>query len=319
MSIFRVTLAGLIAASSALICLASLVAFLGQYGWVFELATHFRVQYLLGLCITGPLLVVWRRYYWAATVLIVALINVVVLAPRFLTPTTTTPINIHPTTRVRVLLANVNSANRDYQRIRQTIIRYNPDIVVLLETTPWLVEQLQDLHEPYPYRAIAAREDNFGIAVLSRYPFVHANTIEFSAAQLPSISAEFTQGPHPFTVLGTHPLPPMGAALAQDRNQQLANLATFARHAAQPLLLVGDLNCSPWSPYFKQLLTESGLRDSADGRGILPSWPVGWPPLWIPIDHALFSTGIQIHHRETGPDLGSDHYPVIVDFQVIGS
>ncbi len=319
MSIFRITLPGLITASSALVCIVSLIAFLGRYGWLFELATHFRVQYLAALCITTLLLLVWHRYDWAALALVFVVINAAVLAPRWLTPTTTAPLKTSATAPLRALLANVNAANRDYQRIRQTITRYNPDFVVLLETTPWLAAQLQDLSKQYPYRSIAAREDNFGIALLSRYPFVHANTLEFSAAQLPSISAEFTQGQQHFIVLGTHPLPPMGAELAQDRNQHLAHLAAFARQSPHPLLLVGDLNISPWSPYFTQLLAESGLGDSGDGRGILPSWPVAWPPLWIPIDHALFSAGIQIHHRETGPDLGSDHYPVIVDFQVIGS
>ena len=110
-------------------------------------------------------------------------------------------------------------------------------------------------------------------------------------------------------------MPPVSADLARDRNEQLATLAEFARQSTHPLLLVGDLNISPWSPHFARLLADSGLRDS--GYGISPSWPVGWLPLQIPIDHALFSAGIHIKYRKTGTDLGSDHYPIIVDFQIV--
>lgn len=41
--------------------------------------------------------------------------------------------------------------------------------------------------------------------------------------------------------------------------------------------------------------------------------------IYADIDHALFSAGIHIRQLEIGSDIGSDHYPVIVDFQVVGS
>ena len=34
----------------------------------------------------------------------------------------------------------------------------------------------------------------------------------------------------------------------------------------------------------------------------------------IPIDHCLHSPGIQIVRKEIGPAVGSDHYPVVVEF-----
>jgi endonuclease/exonuclease/phosphatase (EEP) superfamily protein YafD len=36
----------------------------------------------------------------------------------------------------------------------------------------------------------------------------------------------------------------------------------------------------------------------------------------IPIDHCLFSPGIRILSKEVGPRVGSDHFPVIVDFLI---
>lgn len=313
----RLTGLGLLTAAGTLACIATLAGFAGRFWWGFELASHFRVQYAVALGLGALTILAWRCTRWAAVFAVFALFNAALLAPRFLPPSEA--LAGTDGRLLRALLANVNSANRDHERIRRAIIAYDPDFVVLLEATPWLLDRLTDFASRYPYRTAAPREDNFGIALLSRRPFLRADIVQLGASELPSIIAEFAVDGRRFSLLGTHPLPPVGAEQARDRNDQLTQLAAFARQTRQPLLLLGDLNISPWSPHFEQLLADSGLRDSGRGRGILPSWPVGWPLLWIPIDHALFSAGIRLQHRETGSPLGSDHYPVIVDFQVIGS
>jgi endonuclease/exonuclease/phosphatase (EEP) superfamily protein YafD len=104
--------------------------------------------------------------------------------------------------------------------------------------------------------------------------------------------------------------------MARQRNQQLQTIASFLRPKTNPVLLLGDLNISPWSYYFEQLLTQANLRNSAYGWGVMPSWPVAFPALLIPIDHCLVSEGITIHQRRNGSAVGSDHYPVIVDFSL---
>ena len=95
-----------------------------------------------------------------------------------------------------------------------------------------------------------------------------------------------------------------------------ATLAGVARGLPEPVLVLGDLNASPWSSHFRRFLRDSGLRDSAQGRGVQPTWPAGMPWLWIPIDHCLHSPQLQVVARHVGPNLGSDHYPVVVDFVV---
>jgi endonuclease/exonuclease/phosphatase (EEP) superfamily protein YafD len=309
----RISLSGLLTAAGALACFATLAGFAGQWWWFFDLAAHFRVQYALALGLGSLALLAWRQPRWAMVFAGFALINAAVLAPRFLSSVEAVAGTDSPT--FRALLANVHSENRDHGRIRQVIAEANPDVIVLLEVTPWLIGQLADLAERYPHRIAEPREDNFGIALFSRLPLRNAAVISLGSAGLPSLTAELEADGRWFTLLSTHPPPPIGAAMTEDRNAQLADLARLARQTRQPLLALGDFNLSPWSPWFTQLLTDSGLHDSAAGRGLQPSWPVGWPPLWIPIDHALYSDGIRIRHRVIGPDLGSDHYPVMVDFR----
>ena len=81
-------------------------------------------------------------------------------------------------------------------------------------------------------------------------------------------------------------------------------------------IVAGDLNCTPWSPNFVDLLKSSNLINSGLGHGLAISWtPIPITALGLPIDHVLVGDGIQVADRKVGPHVGSDHRPVIVDFR----
>ena len=45
----------------------------------------------------------------------------------------------------------------------------------------------------------------------------------------------------------------------------------------------------------------------------VPTWPSAWGWLSVlPLDHVLASPGWQLVEAHTGPDLGSDHRPMVV-------
>lgn len=137
---------------------------------------------------------------------------------------------------------------------------------------------------------------------------------EFGTISVYAIVAHLTVDEQPLTIIGAHVLAPLNRGYGQLRNTHLADLARTARAQSGPVLLIGDLNVTPWSPYFGALLRDAALRDSRRGFGVQPTWPVQWPPLRIPIDHCLASPSIAIHRWTRGPRVGSDHFPIIVDF-----
>jgi endonuclease/exonuclease/phosphatase (EEP) superfamily protein YafD len=77
---------------------------------------------------------------------------------------------------------------------------------------------------------------------------------------------------------------------------------------------LGDLNTTPWSYHYHAFIRTSGLENASKGRGLHPTWPTFAPPLWIPLDHALHTDDLTILKKTVGPDVGSDHYPIRVDF-----
>ena len=160
------------------------------------------------------------------------------------------------------------------------------------------------------------REDNFGIALFSRLPMRDTKVTYFGNAGVPSIVARGATRAAEIVIIATHPLPPVGTEHFDLRNEQLQHIAEYVRSVKGPLILLGDLNTSPWSWHFKRFVQVSALVDSARGRGWQPTWPSMMPLLLVPIDHALCTRDVVALSRETGASIGSDHYPLIVTFGI---
>ena len=116
-------------------------------------------------------------------------------------------------------------------------------------------------------------------------------------------------------IVALHPYPPVGGRGSKERNTILKDAAVYAAGEGSRIA-IGDFNCSAWSPYFKSFVKESGLRDSARGRGINSTWFPFPLPLGIPIDQVLVSPDITVLEREIGEDVGSDHRAVEVTFRI---
>ena len=105
----------------------------------------------------------------------------------------------------------------------------------------------------------------------------------------------------------------MSAANTALRNDQLDAVAQYVATVTGPKILMGDLNTSPWSHCFGRLLSRAKLVDSSRGRGVEATWPTNLIWLRIPIDFCLVSEGIAVKDKQVGTDIGSDHFPLIVD------
>jgi endonuclease/exonuclease/phosphatase (EEP) superfamily protein YafD len=316
---FRISIRpwGLITAAGAIAGTASILGFLGAYNWFLDLCSHFRVQYSLGLGVVAALLLIRRKRRLAAVFGALAVLNLGVILPLYF-GRAPVPVASGRSVRVRAMLANVNTKTGDATAVAAAIRRFDPDIVVLEEVSSKWLSDLKPVLDGYRHSEQMPREDNFGIGLWSKFPFSRSRIAYIGMADIPSIVAEIDATQGKFTLVATHPLPPGGKEYSEFRNGQLAELPRWVRQASSPVVLLGDLNVTPWNYYFKRLLRQSGLKDSAQGRGVRPTWPTFNPLMLIPIDHCLYSHGIEIVTRETGPQVGSDHFPVIVDFVIRG-
>ena len=305
-----ITFWGLANAAGVVGCLCTFTGFFGGYGWILELTSHFRVQYAALLAMIAGLLCVRRKFTMASVFAAFTVVNLGVVVPLYFgKPASVVAADV----KLRVLLLNAETSNRRCDLVKALIRDKNPDLFVLEEVDDRWLDELKELRASYPHAVTAPREDNFGIALYSQRPLLDAKIVHLGEAEVPSVVAEVEIGNRRLTVLGTNPLPPGSPDYARFRNEQLAAIPKFLSGRKGPVILLGDLNTTPWSAHFKRLVHETGLIDSSGGRGIQPTWPANLLPLRIPIDHCLVSPDVKVLSKQVGPKVGSDHLPLLVE------
>jgi endonuclease/exonuclease/phosphatase (EEP) superfamily protein YafD len=293
---------------------ASLLAATAGGFWLGDLAVHFPVQYA-GLALAAfVLFTIARAPAWAALALLLAAFHSMNAAPVLAARPAPAPTARSPgdPVRVRVAAINVLHSNRQFQRVADFIHRERPDAVVLVEMNPTWRAGLAAVAREFPYRYETSGRRR-GVSLWSRLPLTGVGVLPIGARQEPAVQAMLTKAGRSFRLFGVHaswPLAPGGAAR---RNEQLQLLARHARATAGPLVVVGDLNVSPFSPHFRDLLAAGALRSAADGYGWQPTWPSFMPPAGIQIDHALVNGPVTVERFRRGPSGGSDHLPIVVD------
>ena len=301
---------GLVSAAGTLLCLFTVTGLLGRAWWIFDLTSHFRIQYAVLLAIFTVIGLVARKWRVALIFGAFMAINLGFIIPYCFFGATSA--RDQPVT-LRVMLINVHTENSHYDLVTKFIRQRNPDLVLLEEVNDAWMEHLAELKTAYPHLCEDAREDNFGIALFSKLPLNNPEIIHLGPAEIPNVTAEIEVSGRPIHFLGSHPLPPGSSENTRLRNQQLRALAEKIRSWRGSVVLLGDLNTTVWSHSFGELLRESGLRDSSRGLGVHTTWPANLSPLGIEIDHCLISDDLKVVTRTVGGNVGSDHLPLIIE------
>lgn len=307
----RVGFAGLISAAGAVLAAATVAGFLDRAWWPFELFTHFRVQYFLGLAFVVAVAALTHRRRSAVVFSSFACLNLALIVPLYF-GADAPPLGSAPTLRLSLL--NVLASNERYSEVLAMVRERDPDLLLLLEQSERWFAALAPLTQRYPHVVRShPRSDNFGIALYSKLPFESSELVMLADAGIPSVVARVRVGGEAVTLIGVHTMPPVRDYRALLRNRQLDAVAKLAASTEGRVIVLGDLNCSPWSAYYRRLLADGGLRDSAKGHGVQLSWPaapIELSPLRIPIDHCLLGPGFAVLETEVGDAVGSDHFPL---------
>ncbi|MFH0909254.1 MAG: endonuclease/exonuclease/phosphatase family protein [bacterium] len=158
-----------------------------------------------------------------------------------------------------------------------------------------------------------SRRPAFGLALMSREPWIDLRMEHFGDAGVPSVAVDYVRCDRRFTILGTHPVPPPTPEGFRLRNQQLDAVADHVSGLTHTVMVAGDLNVTPWSYWFRRFVVRSRLNDTAPGYGVHPTWFGPSFLFAIPIDHVLVSGDLVVIGRRISRDVGSDHRALIVD------
>lgn len=294
-----------------LIFAALIFPWLGRWVWWAELFSHFVPQYAVLALVLGIVYSVRHRPWLAGVALTICVIEMLRWAPLWLP---NVPESAAGGRRLTILQLNVNAYHSNPQRVVEWVMAQDADVAVLVEVPPTWRSFLAPVAARYPSTLMKLPAKGTGIAVFSR----RASSLRIVSVGDPwcpavVLTLPLSPGGGRLAVYATHLASPMGPADAEARNRQLTALGR--RVASDPSarkIVVGDLNVTRWSPWFREVVAPAGLRDAQEGFGSRSTWPTVLTPwVGVAIDHTLISAGIEVIRRTVGPDLGSDHLPVV--------
>jgi endonuclease/exonuclease/phosphatase (EEP) superfamily protein YafD len=289
----------------------SLTACLPFSAPLIDLPSHFIVQYLLGIIVLAAL-GRYARLGWKSWLAlgISAALCLYLLVPWLPLSDPATPAHGKP---LRLLQANILFLNKDPARFKQLILDEKPDIIIMAEANSAFVKMLTGLRNNYPYQSILPDDHGSdGIGVVSRLPLKDLRNVVWPGAEMPSQIFSFTWDKQQVHFVNIHTPNPIGDVPGRD-----ATFAGFEKEISRlkgPVIVAGDFNATPWCPALRGIMSRNPrLHNAREGRGLFQSWPTFLPPfvLRIPIDQTLFSDEFTVIDYHLGPDIGSDHLPLV--------
>jgi endonuclease/exonuclease/phosphatase (EEP) superfamily protein YafD len=273
-----------------------------------ELLALFRAQWFVaGVALAAVAAAVGRRRI-AFAALALAAVNALALLPGVLAPSRPDP----ERAQLRLLLANTWLANQEHDRLLELVRRERPEAVGVTELTrEWHAALAGGLPE-YRHRVVRAQPGAYGIGIYSRVPLERA-AIVFPARGWPAVARATVRGRglevELFVVHGPSAIRP-GAA--ERHREFMRGLGALAREAGGRALVCGDLNAAPWTDGFGELRRLGGLERDDPWQPLEYTWPAWNRLLRIPIDQCLAGDGLAVA-SQTGPAVGSDHFPLLVE------
>ena len=284
-----------------------------------DIANHFRPYTLAG---TGALLALALAIrfsaaaWWSAT--LTALNVVFLLLPlRWSAETSSGQALATPRHRdLKIVTFNIAWAARPVDNVALFLLQEDADIVLLQEVTEAHAAALASLlMTRYPHSHSCAVILGCTQAIFAKRPWTSVQHIYRATENPETIWARFDDAE-----LGTFRLYSLHLAwpfTPETQARHVDRLIAISKSIPEPAIFAGDFNLTPWSYQLQRLLASTDLRRHAL---FLRSWPTDGQfhlpaPVFL-IDHVLTTPDIRTITIQTGPNLGSDHLPIVAQLRI---
>jgi endonuclease/exonuclease/phosphatase (EEP) superfamily protein YafD len=118
-----------------------------------------------------------------------------------------------------------------------------------------------------------------------------------------------TLSPQGITVIALHSRPPWDNRRLAERDHTITEAISLAKDNRS--VIVGDFNATPWSPVFRAMEADHHRRANC-GAPWRPTWRSQNPLFGLTLDQAWLGPEVAVLSCELGPDIGSDHRPLVL-------
>ena len=218
----------------------------------------------------------------------------------------------------KMITSNVLMTNRNSTPLLSLIKTHKPDIVITLESDQWWQDRLDTL-EQYTYRIACPLDNLYGMHVYSRLPLSNTQINYLVEDDKPSMCATVQVSSGVDVQLNiVHPAPPAPGENDEstERDVELLLLAKAVAGSKEHIVVAGDLNDVAWSATTRLFRQLSGMLDPRIGRGLFNTFSAQhWYARW-PLDHVFVSRHFKVVNIQRLPDIGSDHFPLMVELAI---
>lgn len=285
----------------------TITGFFGAFHRFFEYACSFRFQYFWASILIALIFLSKRYWKWLVLTTLCFAINATQILPLYSFDHQASDKNQKI---LKLISLNVNFRNKNSKPILDFIDKSNADVVAVQEATLFWLNEFDSLKSKYPYRRYQENRNRHGLVILSRIPFKQTESSNFT---VPFIHATLVLHGKTISIVTIHFFTPTAEWRFKNRNLELRELGSIVKSDKNSMIVVGDFNASTWSPFYQAFVSETHLNDARNGFGVVPTFPTNLPFIMIPIDQCLVSSDLKILHFHSGPNIGSDHLPVILE------
>ena len=220
--------------------------------------------------------------------------------------------------QLSLLVSNVLTTNTKYHLLIEEIEKYQPDLVLTLETDQTWQNELSVIEKDYPYRVPVPLDNLYGMHLYSKLELSDTEVKFILSDEIPSIhtTVKLRSG-QPVQIYCLHPKPPSPTEAKDStlRDAELLIVGDQIKDLDESCIVMGDLNDVAWSRTTRLFQRISGLLDPRVGRHYVNTFHADYPLLRWSLDHVFHSTDFALVEMKRLPHMGSDHFPVYVVLQ----
>lgn len=206
-----------------------------------------------------------------------------------------------------MLSYNMNIYNQNFNELINLIKKSKPDIIILLEVNQSIRNKLLNTNLLQKYSIGLNNKERLATLVFSKFN-IYKNSSFYSNSEV--IDFKLIIKNKKINILAAHLFPPKLQHRYEKMKSTYNQIIKWSQNTAGKKIIVGDLNFTIWSFYFKNLI-ENGYSTKFMHLIFRSSWPSFSSFIGVVIDHIFVSKDLYISEIIICKKLESDHRPLL--------
>ncbi len=220
--------------------------------------------------------------------------------------------------QVSILAGNVLMTNSCYPEFLNEIKRFDPDLVLTMESNKDWEECLTEIENDYPFSVKVPLENFYGMHLYSKIELQNVEVQYQIEDDKPSIFFDYPINEKSvifFCCLHPAPPSPTENETSKERDAELMLTGKRIRELDKPTVVCGDMNDVVWSRTTRLFKKMTGMIDPRVGRGFFSTFHAGYFFLRFPLDHLFHTRDLFVGKMIRSKNFGSDHFAMYYEIK----